>query len=143
MNLQSIALLTVLMLHLLAAGATAQRTQFLRTEDFDTTRLRPGTFVQVSYYTGQNRETGAKGYVFAVRDSSFTVASAIHRTTIPFRDVDILIIGRGRPEIILFKNGYRASKSRVPGIGNRGRWPLPGVPCPHRFCSMPRKGTAA
>ena len=119
MNRNSIALLTVLMLQLTAGAALAQRARFVRTDAFDRTRLRPGTFVCVSYYARDHREATVKGYVRCVRDSVFTVSSAVHRTTIRFRDVDMLIIGRHRPEIILFKCG----PLRVDSVGG-----ISGVP---------------
>ena len=91
-------------LHLMAGAAQGQETRFLRAEEFDRTWLRSGTYVQVSFYREGKRLASTKGHVSAVRERSFTVANANQATSIPFRDVGILIVGRSRPDIFVFRD---------------------------------------
>lgn len=99
-----IALAVIAMLQSTVGVASAQRTRFLRVEEFDRTCLRTGTFVEVSYYRDGDREAKTKGYVSAVHESALTVENAIGKRRIPFRDVGILVVGRGKPKIYVFRN---------------------------------------
>ena len=104
MRWPGLTLATVILFQLMGGQSSGQRARFLSADRFDRTYLQPRTSVQVSYYTEGNHEARAKGYVSEVGEGSFTVASASSRTRVPYRDVGILVIGRTRPEIFLFRD---------------------------------------
>ena len=99
-----VALLAVLTILIWQTAASAQRARFVNAEEFDAKCLKPGQFVTVTYFTGGSKEVEVKGFVSAVNDSSFTIAGSAAGANVPFCDLDILIIGMQRAEIILIKH---------------------------------------
>ena len=69
-----------------------------------TASVTAGQFVEVTYYAGSRKECHLKGYVKTIGDSSFTVCVSLEEVEVSFHDLDILIIGRRKPEIILIKH---------------------------------------
>jgi hypothetical protein len=99
-----VVLAAILMVLVGQSVADAQRARFVKAEDFDTGCLKSGQFVEVTYSTGEGKERRIKGYVRAIGDSSFTVSGPVDQVEVPFRGLDILIIGRRTPDIILIKH---------------------------------------
>lgn len=99
-----VVLAAILMVLVGQSTADAQRARFVKAEDFDAGCIKSGQFVEVTYFTREGKENHVKGYVKAIRDSSFTVSGSVDQVEVPFHNLDILIIGRRKPEIILIKH---------------------------------------
>ena len=115
-----VVLLAVLTILIWQTAASAQRARFVDAEEFDAKCLKPGQFVAVTYFAEGSKELEVKGFVSAVNDSSFTIAGSAAGANVPFCDLDILIIGRKRAEIILIKHKPVARNDdrarRIPGL---------------------------
>jgi len=99
-----VALAAILMVLVWQTTSSAQRARFVRAEAFDSGCLKSGQFVEVTYFATDGKQSQVKGYVKAIGRTSFTVSGTVDPVEIRFKSIEILVIGRQKPEIILLKH---------------------------------------
>ena len=99
-----LALAALLVVLVWQTAASGQMARFVRADAFDSGCLKSGQFVQVTYFLTDEKQNQTKGYVKAVGSSSFTLSRPVDQVEISFQDIEILVIGRLKPHIILLKH---------------------------------------